>query len=304
VNAVNSLLFSRSLLAVVMLSHPKVGWSQTTNVARDPAPEKTFSLSHVPTKIPIHLYWDYLVLVEGSIGNLRKLTFEVDTGAYPSVIDQKIVQKLGLPEQSSRVNLSKTSLNSHLLVLPSLVLGPVRVESLPVLAQDLSGFQKILGHKVDGIVGLDVLMKSSFAIDYRTREMIFGPIDPLTFSAPFDTEVPVVTIRAQLPNRQLRLVVDTGGPDLMLFQSRVPEAITLQLLGLETVSDVSGTFQRRKVRIPDVYFGKESIGSQFAFVLDDHKDEGDDFDGVLGVRGPQLHKIALDFEQRRFWWER
>ncbi len=300
----NSLFFSRSLLAVVMLSHPKVGWSQTTNVPRDPAPEKTFSLAHVPTKIPIHLYWDYLVLVEGSIGNLRKLTFEVDTGAYPSVIDQKIAQKLGLPEQSSRVNLSKTSLNAHLLVLPSLVLGPVRVESLPVVAQDLSGFQKILGHKVDGIIGLDVLMKCSFAIDYRTREMIFGPVDPLTFFAPFDTEVPVVTIRARLQNRQLRLVVDTGGPDLMLFQSRVPEAIALQLLGLETVSDVSGTFQRRKVRIPDVYFGKESIGVQFAFVLDDHKDEGDDFDGVLGVRGPQFHKIALDFEQRRFWWER
>jgi Aspartyl protease len=300
----NCLLFSRSLLAVVMLSNPRVGWSQTTNVPTDPAPQKAFSLAPVRTTIPIRLYWDYLVLVEGSIGNLRMLTFEVDTGAYPSVIDQKIAQKLGLPEQSSRVNLSKTSLNARLLLLPSLVLGPVRVESLPVLAQDLSGFQKILGHKVDGIIGLDVLMKSSFAIDYRAREMTFGPIDPLTFSAPFDTEVPVVTIRGRLQNRQLRLVVDTGGPDLMLFQSRVPEAIALRLLGLETVSDMSGTFQRRKVRIPDIYFGKESIGSQFAFVLDDHKDEGDDFDGVLGVRGPQFHKIALDFEQRRFWWER
>jgi predicted aspartyl protease len=300
----NCLLFSRSLLAVVMLSHPKVGWSQTTNVPTHPAPQKAFSLAPVPTRIPIRLYWDYLVLVEGSIGNLRKLTFEVDTGAYPSVIDQKIAQKLGLPEQSSRVNLSKTSLNARLLVLPSLVLGPVRVESLAVLAQDLSRFQKILGHKVDGIIGLDVLRKSSFAIDYRTREMIFGPIVPLTFSAPFDTEVPIVTIRARLQNRQLRLVVDTGAPDLMLFQSRVPEAITLQLLGMETVSDVSGTFQRRKVRIPHAYFGKESIGTQFAFVLDDHKDEGDDFDGVLGVRGLQFHKIALDFEQRRFWWER
>jgi predicted aspartyl protease len=300
----NRLRFSRCLLVAVVLSHTKVGWSQTTNVLTDPAPRKTQFLAHAPTKIPIRLYWDYLVLVEGSIGGIRKLTFEVDTGAYPSVIDQRVAQKLGLAEQSSKVNLSKSTVEARLLVLPSIVLGPVRVESIPVLVQDLSGFQKILGHRVDGIIGMDVLMKSSFAIDYRTREMLFGPIDPLTFSAPFDTEMPVVTIRARFQNRQLRLVVDTGGPDLMLFQSRVPEAMALELLGLETVSDVSGTFQRRKIRIPDVNFGKESIGSQFAFVLDDHKDEGDDFDGVLGVRGPQFRKIALDFEQRRFWWER
>ncbi len=301
----NRLSFSCWLLAMLALSQVELAWPQKA-IAPDPASAVTVRevLAHDPIKLPIRLYWGYLVIVEGSIGNVPKLSFLVDTGAYPSVVDQKIAMRLGLAAQPGKVNLSNKSVQTHLIVLPSLLLGPIEATSLSVLTQDLSFFQKAFGHKVDAIVGLDVLRKSSFSINYKTKEMLFGRVERLTFSAPFDTAVPVVTIRMGFPTEELRLVIDTGGPDLMLLQSRMPHSIGLQELGTETVSDVSGSFQRRKVRIAEVNVGKETIGAQVAFVADDRKDDGDNFDGVLGMRGPRFWKIAFDFEHLRFSWER
>ena len=300
----NRLLLCSCLLVVLTLSTVDLSWSQPAYAPADPGAQESQSLARLPAKLPIRLYWGYLVIVEGSIGNVQKLNFLVDTGAYPSVIDQKIAHRLGLAEQPARVNLSKNSVETRLVVLPSLLLGPIRADSIRVLSEDLSFFQKTVGHKVDGIVGLDVLRKSSFTINYRTKEMLFGPVGSSSFSAPFTTDTPLVTIRMGFENRPLRLVVDTGDPDLVLFQSRLPETTGLQTLGTEEITDVSGTFQRRKVRIPEVYLGKEPLGAQVAFVVDDRKDDGDNFDGVLGIKGPQFWKIALDFEHRRFSWER
>jgi predicted aspartyl protease len=298
----NRLVVSSCFSVILTLSAADSGWSQATTNSTDPAPAV---IAHpVPVKLPIRLFWNYLVIVEGSIGNIQKLHFLVDTGVYPSIVDRKIAGNLGLAEQPARLNLANKSIQTGRVILPSLILGPVRVEGLPSLTQDLSYMQKTVGYKVDAIIGLDVLRRSSFTINYRTEEILFGLVEGLTFSAPFDADVPVVTIRTRLQNHQLRLVVDTGSPDVMLFESRMSDTTGLQALGRQEAVNASGTLRLRKVWIPDVYLGQERIGGQAALIVNDHKDEGDNFDGVLGMKGAQLSKIAFDFERRRFSWER
>lgn len=292
-----------SFLIVLALADADLSFSQTAAAFANSAVQEMHSTAQVPMKLPIRLYWGYLVIVQGSIGNMPNLNFLVDTGSYPSAVDQQIAHNLGLAEQPARVNLSNSSAETRLAVLPSLRVGPLRIESLPVLTEDLSFYEKALGQKVDAIVGMDVLSKSSFAIDYRKKEILFGPTKTLSFVVPFDTEVPVVTVQMTVHTQRLRLVVDTGTPDLMLLKNQIPGFIGLQNLGTETVSDASGTFLRAKVRILDVYLGKAKIGSQIAFVVDDRKDEGDNFDGVLGFRGTPFRKIAFDFENHQFYWE-
>jgi len=299
----NRLLSTTGLLLALTLGQTSFSWSQPSGSSTDSVPREKQSAAHVLTKRPIRPYADYLLLAEGSIGNMHKLNFLLDTGACPSIVDQKIAHDLKLAEQLGRVNLWSKSVQTRQVVIPSLGLGPVHVESLPALAEDLSFLQKALGFKVHAIVGLDVLRKSSFTINYRTKEILFGSPENLTYSVPFETDTPVVTVRMGFQDRRLRMVVDSGGPDLTLFRSRMLGSIGLPVLGTETVADAGGTFQRKKVCIPKLYIGNEPVGAQIAFVVDDRKDSGDDFDGVLGVRGLQFWKVAFDFENRRFSWE-
>jgi hypothetical protein len=299
----NSKLLSSCFLLLLALFSANRTCSQAPTAPLDPTTMQT-APSQPPSKLPFRLHWGYLAVVEGSIADIHGLNFLVDTGSYPSVVDQKIARSLGLTGQTARVTLSGKSVPTQRVVLPSLLVGPIRAEALPAVAQDLSFFQKAIGFRIDAIVGLDVLRKSSFTINYRTNEIIFGPVESLPFSARFETDTPVVTIRMQSLDQQLRLVVDTGGPDLMLFQSRLRAFPVLQRLGIEKVSDVSGSFHRRRVLVPDVHLGKEKIGSQIAFILDDRKDDGDNFDGVLGIRGAKFCKIAFDFEHHTISWDR
>jgi len=303
----NRFVLSGCLLLTVTTLLVDTGWARTPSASsvdlkNDDVKQEAKS-SSVTMRLPVRVYQGYLVIVEGAIGDGHKLNFLVDTGAFPSVVDQKIAHDLKLTEQTERVNLWNKSVRAKQVVLPSLSLGPVRVKSIPVLAQDLSFLHKALGLKVDAIVGLDVLRKSSFTINYKKKEILFGAPENLTYFVPFETDTPVVTVRMGFQDRGLRMVVDSGGPDLTLFRSRVSESIALQALGTETVADAGGTFQRRRVRIPELYLGKQTMGAQMAFLVDDRKDEGDDFDGVLGMRGLRFSKIAFDFERRRFSWE-
>jgi predicted aspartyl protease len=299
----NRFLLCSCLLLTATTSFVEVGWARTPGSSNDAGKQESESVSHVSVRLPVRLYRGYLVIVEGAIGNVRKLNFLVDTGACPSVVDQKIAHDLKLAEQSERVNLWNKSVETRQVVIPSLSLGPVRVESIPVLAEDLSFLQKALGFKVHAIVGMDVLRKSSFTINYKAKTILFGVPENLTHSVPFETDTPVVTVRMGFQDRRMRMVVDSGGPDLTLFRSRVAGPIGLQALGTETVADAGGAFQRTKVRIEELHIGKEAVGPQNAFLVDDRKDEGDDFDGVLGVRGLQFWKVAFDFQNRRFSWD-
>ena len=273
-----------------------------SNLVTVPA-EKNPGSSHA-TELPIQLYREYLVVVEGSIGNLGRLTFLVDTGAYPSIVDQRIAAALGLEERDGKVALVNQSVPTKLATLPLVGVGPARVEGIPVLVQDLSSIEKSLGQRVDAVVGLDVLGKTSFSINYRTKRMRFGPVQRTRSTVSFESGSPFVVVKARLLDQPVRLLVDTGASAMMLFQSRIKNASSLPSEKSARATNLGGNFQRQPVLIPDTRLGTENLGPQTGFMVADQRDDGRDFDGLLSVRGLHLEEISFDFERQEISWRK
>jgi len=276
-------------------------FSQSDSVAVLAGTQPVFNPS---IEIPIQLCRDYLVIVEGSIGTLEKLTFIIDTGTYPSIVDRRIATALGLSESDGKVALVNQSVQAKLATLPFVRIGPARAESVPVLVQDLSSLEKTLGRRIDAIVGLDVLGKNSFSINYRTKRLRFGAVERSQSTVSFETNQPLITVEARLHDRPVRLLVDTGAANLLLFQSRLKDPLSQAGKAIGATNVGGGNFQLQPVLIPDMRMGKEELGPQTGFVVADRRDEGYDFDGLLSIRSLHLEEIGFDFENHKISWKK
>ena len=255
--------------------------------------------------VPFKLYHDYLIVVKGSLGALDSLNFLVDTGANPTAIDRRLAKKLGLTsEQSGTLTGVNGSIRVKRMLLPTIRLGPIRAESLPAVIQDLEPVAVSLGISVDGIIGFDVLSQSSFAIDYRSKTIVFGAVEPLGLSAPMHSGPPTFTIQLQLQNQPVSLLVDTGSPNLIFFDCQLPvhEFVTHDI---KTLLNSSGLpFQIREVSVSKLRLGVVDFGVKPALIADEHVNCGGSLDGVIGPSSLGLKWIAFDFDHLLFRWSR
>ena len=109
------------------------------------------------TEIPIKLYQEYLIVVEGRIGNLEHQHLLLDTGTNPSMIDTKVSARLGLQSTARSLALFNRNVESKSVILPDLQFGPLRRQNLEVMVADFSRIASGLGTRIDAVIGLDVL---------------------------------------------------------------------------------------------------------------------------------------------------
>ena len=231
--AKGSLLFSFALILAVS------GHSQNREEPRGEHKQET---SPGQCELSFRAYRDYLVVVQGSLGGKLGRNLIIDTGTDPSVIDRRVAQELHMAGVAGKLAVHDQVVDAQQAVLPSVQIGTLRAEFLPVLIRDLGFLQKDLGVRIDGIIGLDVLRLSNFTIDYTTRRIVFGAAPVYGSSAPLQSTPPWLTVKMEVDGVSIRVLLDTAASGIILFQSRIRNRLQLISLGERMSSNWEAKF--------------------------------------------------------------
>ena len=263
--------------------------------------------------LPFKLYGGYTVVARGSIAGLKHLNFIIDTGAVPSVVDLRLARKLGLEGRVEPLSLFSQTVEARRVTLPGLVLGPIDTGPLPVIVGDLASFESHLGVRVDGMIGLDVLARRDFVVDYDSGTIAFGTVpgngpEPLGLaeaSVPLDLGPGYAVVSLDVEGQPVRLMVDTGARSLILFAPRVRGRLAgIRTLGERVIGNVGGTFALTEVVLPYATLGTMRLDAQKAALMEGQAPASVDIDGLLGVRSLGVRRLGFDFQHKTLTWAR
>jgi predicted aspartyl protease len=244
-----------------------------------------------------------LVFVQGSIGHCERLRFLIDTGASWTLVDRRVTTRLGLalvPYGASVVALDHEA-RAFRTVVAAIAFGPLRLESHPVLVVDL-GAVPGLG-AIDAVIGLDVLRRASFQIDYRSHRLTFGSPPPARSSVPFQTSAPLLSVDVAIGDQPVRLIVDTAASRLTLFPERMRAAGPVAgHNGLDIVG-LAGRTRVDAVDLHQVRLGDTVFPTYAGAFLSGASGKYEGFDGILGGLSRAVRRVGFDFERGRLHWE-
>jgi hypothetical protein len=177
-----------------------------------------------PDEIPFRLVRHFAVVAQGDVGTLRGLNFLIDTGAVPSVINQRLAAKLGLTgAPGSFTEMNKES-EAQYVTVKGVHFCWTAIADIPMVAVDLTHLEQLLGIRIDVIAGLDIFAGQSFGIDFK-RARIFKGLSGL---ARHEVAAEILSVGAapywvipvEIDGRSLRLLLDTGADEVEVFAPR------------------------------------------------------------------------------------
>lgn len=250
--------------------------------------------------LPFELRSDFLVVVSGQVGELTNLKFIIDTGSSYTVLDEKVAEKLRLPRRPGKITNFDHDIPVEWVDVRELRAGPIRASEISVMIAKLADYSEFT-ENVDGIIGLDLLSRGrTLIIDYERRVLSFDFDENEAGERPPSRYFVVPIVVQGLP---MRLFVDTGFRDMLLYKDRLRKGLpNLSLIG-EPKDVAIGRLQATQVNLPGVKIaGPENVAT--VFLIDGPK-QGNPFgvDGYLGPASLHAKRIELDFAASQLRWQ-
>ena len=254
------------------------------------------------TDLPFRLIDGWAVVVKGTIGGEPSRTILIDTGAVPSAISKEMAKKLGLLGTAEQVSVMNRAIDVERVRVPKVQVGPVAADAFEMVAADLGAIEQALHTRLDAVIGLDLLGRENFAIDYKSKKLVFGmavqSANSVTFELKHAAGGTYVLVPMESGGEKFQMLLDTGTKDITLFRPRLKGSLQQIRPRSEDVTiNAGGSAKSSEIVIPSLRLGSFARSRQAAYVLTTSETGLRDFDGMLGPVALGAIAVEFDFER-------
>jgi hypothetical protein len=263
--------------------------------------------AHTPDEIPFKLVQGFGIVVRGGIGPLNNLSFLLDSGAVPSVLSQRVASRIGVtgvPGSLALLHKDK-DMQAPYVTVGEVRFGPIRAALLPMAVLDLARFEQLLGTRIDAILGLDILDRQSFGIDYKHGRITPGLSGLTRYVTPVEIQsaagAPYWVLPIILAGHSFRVLLDTGANDLALFAGHTPKSV-LGVGKASVAGKISGE-AARPLQPMLMALGDMPVKKQLAVAMEAPPGALQQIDGLLGPTALGITRIEFDWEHKCLRWD-
>ncbi len=259
-------------------------------------------------EVSFQLIDGWAIVLDGNLGGLHHQKMLIDTGAVPSAINIRVAKRLGLLGSVQELSLMNRSIKVERVCVPGAQLGAVAVEALDMVAMDLGRIEQALDTRIDAVIGLDLLARRNFSLDYHRKKLVFDTdtdaAGAIVFQMKNEAGGTYILIPLESGGEKLQMLLDTGTKDLMLFQLRLRGSLKqLHIHARDFNLNAGGKDTLAEVELQSVNVGPISRHKQKAYIWTTPGDNLRNFDGLLGPTALGATGVAFDFERHRVSFE-
>jgi hypothetical protein len=258
--------------------------------------------------IPFKLTRGFGIVVQGDIGPANNLNLLFDTGAVPSVISQRIASRIGVTGTVGPFTLLNKEIETQYLTVSDVRFGSIRVSRLPMVVVDLAPLERVLGIRIDAIIGLDIFAGQSVGIDYKHRKLVPNLGGQTLHETPAEIfrfeGTPYWVLTVDMSGRRFRMLLDTGADNVALFAADMPKSPRRHGREAQVEPNFASASTMQTLQPQNLTIGDMQFKRQLVLVMQEPPNALTKVDGLISPTALGITRLELDWEHKCVRWDR